>query len=174
MTTYSRPPTLSKTLLRLGRIRSIESSISTGLSAFYRAQECIVRSKEEPEHVKHDLQHFQEFCVHFVKIVSAEGEDFSSIEEWLLEESNGERASRINSFLAIYSLFPEKSDREKWRDEFETLGEMTREVRQGLCERQKIDEVLERLHKLRSELKHRLEAEKKSSEKVLSGRAPLT
>lgn len=171
MSNYSRPPTLSQALLRLGRIRSIESSISNGLSAFYRAYECATRSTEEPENVKLDLKRFEEFCTHFAKIVSAEDSDFGSIEGWLLKKPSNERASRINSFLVVYSLFPEKGDRKEWHVKFKALGRTAREVRQGRCELAKIDEALVKMRELRSELKYRLEAEKKSSEKVLSGRA---
>jgi hypothetical protein len=173
MPSYSRQPTLSQALLSLGRIRSIENSISQGLSAFYRVRGCITKSEEESNDVKLDLRRFKEFCNHFTKIVAAENQEFRSIEAWLIEKPQDELTSRVDTFLVVYSLFPEKENREKWRVEIESLGKIAEATLRGQCDPDKINEALEKLLNLRSEFKRKLETEKKTSEKVLSGRAPF-
>ena len=173
MSSCTRPPTLSQALLSLGRIRSIENSIAYGSSAFYRANQCIMTSQKEDEEVKLDLKRFEEFCTHFVKIVSSEKDDPKLIENWLLEKPKGELNSRLDTFLVVYSLFPAEEERNKWVNEFETLGEIAKETREKRCDAKKVSEALVKLKRLRLEIKDKLEVEKRSSEKVLSGRAPF-
>jgi len=176
MSSYTRPPTLSQALLSLGRIRSIENSIAYGLSAFYRAKECVETHQEADEEVKFYLKRFEEFCDHFTKIVSSEGEDAKTIEGWLLERSADERNSRVDTFLIVYSLFPGedgKTARVQWSGELETLGEIARETHEGHCDSTRVDEALAKLKRLHLEIKDKFGAEKRSSEKVLIGRAPL-
>lgn len=173
MSRYTRPPTLSQALLSLGRIRSIENSIAYGLSGFYRANQCVMTVKKEDEEVKLYLKRFEEFCTHFVKIVSSEKDDPRLTEKWLLDKAKGELNSRLDTFLVVYSLFPAEEERNKWSTEFKTLGEVAKETRERRYDAKRVREALVKLKRLRSEIKDKLEVEKRSSEKVLSGRAPF-
>lgn len=173
MSSYTRPPTLSQALLSLGRIRSIENSIAYGLSAFYRARECVMTRQETDEEVKLDLKRFEEFCSHFTKIVSSESENPKLLEKWLLEKPADESNSRVDTFLIVHSLFLEEAERERWSVEFKTLEQIARETREEPCDARRANEALAKLKQLRLEIRDKLQAEKRSSEKVLSGRAPF-
>jgi len=171
-----RPPTISQALLSLGRINAVENSIAQGISALYRARKVVCSNKKMPNDVKQEVKRFEEFCEQFTKIVSSEDQGFKSIEDWLLEKKKHEITSRLDTFLVIYPLFPNeegRSERKKWAREFREIVKVAKNARKGQCDEEKIDSAIGMLQELSAETKQ-LEAEKKLSEQVLSGRTLIT
>ena len=66
-----------------------------------------------------------------------------------------------------------KEKRKEWAKELEEIVEITKNIQKGLCEPEKLQQAIQIFKRLNSETK-RLELEKRTSQKVLSGRLLIT
>jgi len=179
MTSRDRPPTLSRALLSLGRINSAESPINSGLDGFYRARKFKEIPNDEKEEAKRSLKRFEEFCKGFSAIMRAEEKgDADFQKQWITKKEEGEITSRIEIFLSSrslsHSLFRSKKQSQKWLKKFETLGEVSEKTRDETVDPEKVEEAIKTLRKLHSQFKEAFEYEKKTSEKILSGKTLFT
>lgn len=176
MTTQTRPPTLSQALLNLGRIRAIEDSINFGLLGFYKAENHDELHEEEIVEMKKYLRIFEEFCHQFEVIVSFEQENDArareSLERWVTKRGKTERMSRIDTLIGVRAVFTLEERRDRARD-FQALCITTKSVlKKGKVEVARIKESQRVLEELREKLRAKLDAQRRTSEKIISGRVP--
>lgn len=173
MTTQTRPQTLSQALFNLGRIRAIEDSITFGLLGFYKAENHDELHEEEIAEMKKYLRIFEEFCHQFEVIVSFEQEnDLESLERWVTKRGKTERISRIDTLIGVRSVFTSEERRDRVRD-FQALCITTKSVlKKGKVEIARIKESQQVLEELREKLRDKFDAQRKTSEKIISGRVP--
>ncbi len=179
MTNHERPQTLSRALLSLSRINSAESHIDFGLDGFYKARRFKEIPSGEKDEAKRNLQRFEEFCKGFVAITKAEEKgDTNFQKKWIVEKQKDELTSRIEIFLSSrslsHSLFRKKKLMQKWLKEFERLERISEETRSENIDPQKVDDAIKSLRELHSQFSATFDYEKKTSEKILSGRTLLT
>ena len=173
MSAKTRPPTLSQALLNLEKIRKIEDPITFGLIGLHKAKEYPRVKRSEKAKITHYLQRFEEFYDRFEMIVSFEQKrDFNSMERWLTEKPEKEITSRIDTLLGIFSSFSSEEERATRLNDFKAVAITVKATLQGNIDRNKIDTSLQTLETLRAILAKKVEIEKKTSEKIISGRTP--
>jgi len=174
MSASAETQTISSALLNLGRISSVEGPIRSGFLGFYKAQKLINTEGEIPEDVKYHLIRWKEFCERFVTIAKLEDRE-EKLAEWLGQRPrNGPQiASRIETYVAIFSLFNEKGERQKWASKMPGLCEKAKEVIEKNATEKDMQESLKLIEELQGLVEEKLTRDKRTSEKILSGRAPL-
>jgi hypothetical protein len=168
------PQTVSRALLSLGRINSIEGVVRAGFVGFYKARNLSNAPKETSDEVEYQLTRWREFCERFTKIAQLE-EERARLEKWLGQKPKGKNriASRIETYAAIISLFQQREERQEWAPKMEQLCRNTRKVMCRKVTRDEIESSLEVIRDLQRLVEERLTTDKQTSEKILSGRAPL-
>jgi hypothetical protein len=180
MASRDRPQTLSRALLSLGRINSAESSIDFGLDGFYKARKFKEIPSDEKDEAKKNLRRFEEFCRGFRAITKAgEKGDTTFQKKWITEGQEDEFTSRIEILLSCrslsHSVFRNKKKQvQKWVKEFERLEEVSEETRNENIDPIKVENAIKTLRELHSQFRAAFDYEKKTSEKILSGRTLLT
>jgi hypothetical protein len=180
MADSERPQSLSRALLSLGRINSAESPISFGLEGFYKARKFKAIPSDEKEEAKSNLKRFEEFCKGFTAIMRAEEEgDANFQKQWIAEKKEGELTSRIEIFLSSralsHSLFQnDKKLAQRWLREFKKLEGISEKTRGENVDPAKVEDAIKILRELRSQFKEAFNYDKKTSEKILSGRTLFT
>jgi len=173
MSEESEPQTLSHALLKLGKIRSIEDPITFGLIGLHRAKNRQELSTEESEEMKQHLELFEEFCERFTKIASyGQEEKAKMLESWLTERGRRERMSRIGTYAGIRLVFPSSEEMQKRVPEFKLLCKTAKKALKGKAKEREIIRSLKTLENIQQELSEKLTLEKRTSEKVISGRVP--
>jgi replicative superfamily II helicase len=173
MSEEAEPQTLSHALLKLGKIRSVEDSITFGLIGFHRAKNRHELSTQESAEMKQHLKLFEEFCERFTKIAAlAQEERAKTLESWLTEKRKEERTSRIGTYAGIRLVFPSSKEIQGKAPQFQLLCQMARKTLRGKAKEREIDKSLETLENIQQELSKRLAVEKRTTEKVISGRLP--
>lgn len=174
MSSVEETQTVSKALLNLGRISSVEGPIRSGFLGFYKAQKLGITESAIPEDIRYQLTRWKEFCERFTKIAQLEDKK-ARLEKWLGQKpKDGQQiASRTETYVAIFSLFPGKEERQEWIPKMQDLCEKTSDVMDGNIEPSDIQYSLELLENLQKLVEARLTADKRTSEKILSGRVPL-
>lgn len=165
--------TVSKALLNLGRISSVEGPIRSGFLGFYKMQKIITAQAEITEDIKYQLTRWQEFCGRFVEIAKLE-DNKEKLENWLNQKEDRHRiASRTETYVAIFSLFPEKGERLDWGPRMLDLCKHTQAVMNGNARQKDIQDSLALIEDLQRKVESELMIDKRMTEKILSGRAPL-
>ncbi|MFX1537985.1 MAG: hypothetical protein ACFFDI_27645 [Promethearchaeota archaeon] len=173
MSVKTPPQTFSQALLNLEKIRKIEDPITFGLIGLHKAKEYPSVKESEKQQIRYYLQRFEEFYDRFKMIVTFEQEkDFDSMERWLTEKSKKDITSRIDTLLGIYSSFSSEGERAEQLNDFKVVAQTVKDALQGNINRSNIDVSLQKLETLRETLAKKIESEKKTSEKIISGRAP--
>jgi hypothetical protein len=177
MADRERPQTLSRAFLSLSRINSAESPIDYGLTGFYKARQFSKISSHEKSEAKESLQRFEEFCIGLRAIEMAEqkgDKDFPKV--WIVQKNRNEKLPHIEIFLTARSLSCSlgkklMGDWSKKLDDLKTIAEKTIEEK---VEPAQIDYAIITLKTMHGQVKDFSEKEKKTSEKILSGRTLLT
>jgi len=174
MSSAGESQTISRALLNLGRISSVEGPIRSGFVALYKAQRLGSAESEIPEDVRYHMARFQEFCERFA-IISELEDRRDKLEKWLSKKPKKEQeiASRTETYVGILSLFSEKKERQDWVPTIRSLCEKTRHILDRSATPEDIQSSLRLLEKLQKMVEDRLTSDKRASEKILSGRAPL-
>lgn len=171
MLTRNRTETLSQALLNLERIRKVEDPINYGIFGLYGVLESPQAWSDKRLVIY--LKRFKEFCDRFEAIISFEQKkDYGSLEKWLFKKTEAEITSRIDSFLAIYSLFPSVTERQEQVQNFKTLSKTVEDILSGKINTDKVEVALEILRTLREKMLEKFEDEKRLSEKIIGGRTP--
>jgi hypothetical protein len=177
MANRERPQTLSRALLSLSRINSAESPIDYGLNGFYKARKFEEITPNERVEAKQSLQRFEEFCKGFLAIKTAdENGDKEFSKNWIVQSKEGELTPHIEIFLSSRSLTHSlgKKKTEKWFIELKNLEGISEKTRSNKEDLVNIDKAIRILRELHTQFKEASETEKKTSEKILSGKALLT
>lgn len=173
MSSNEEVQTVSKALLNLGRISSVEGPIRSGFLGFYKAQKIVAAQSEITEDIKYQLTRWQEFCERFIKIAKLE-DNKEKLENWLNQKEDGDRiASRTETYVAIFSLFPEKKERQDWKPRMLDLCKHTQAVMDGNARQKDVRFSLSLIEDLQRKVEVELTIDKRMTEKIISGRAPL-
>jgi hypothetical protein len=166
--------TVSRAMLNLGRIGSVEGPIRSGFIGFCKANKLVSDGRELTDDVRYQLGRWMEFCERFITITELENKP-SKLEKWLGQKSKNEQpfASRTETYVAVYSLFSEGDERRKWFPKMKNLCKKTKDTMGKSAGSQEIQDALIVMTELRSLAEQKLVDEKRISEKILSGRTPL-
>jgi hypothetical protein len=174
MSASAETQTVSSALLNLGRISSVEGPIRSGFLGFYKAEKLMDAKGEIPEDVQYHLKRWKEFCERFVVIAQLEDKE-EKLAKWLGQKPrNGHPiASRIETYVAVFSLFDEKEERHEWASRMPDSCEKTQKVFEKSATKADFQNSLSLIKELQGLVEKRLTSDKRTSEKILSGRAPL-
>ena len=173
MSSTEQVQTVSKALLNLGRISSVEGPIHSGFLGFYKAQKIVAAKSQMPEDVKYQLTRWKEFCERFIKIAELEA-NRDELENWLIHKKDGNQiASRTETYVAVFSLFPKKEERQDWAPKMRELCKKTQAVMSGNAGKKDIHDSLSLIENLQRKVETELTTDKRTTEKIISGRTPL-
>lgn len=168
------PKTTSQALRTIGRISAIEEPIRSGLIGFHKAKSIIGREEEEKEEMERHLVIFKSFCFTFERVVSFEQErDASSLEKWLTQKGEPKPKSRIDTYVGIRSFLRDSDARNSQLKTFKGLCSVADKILRGEIDQNEVKASIDELEKVRRTIEEKLGPEKKTSEKILSGRAPF-
>lgn len=172
------PKTTSQALRTIGRIRAIEDPIRSGLLGFYKAESLISpparEGSEEKEEMERHLSIFSDFCFTFERVVLFEqNNDSESLENWLTETIEHEKASRIDTYIGIRSFMSDSNARNTQLRVFMNLCTVANRILEGNINRSEVKTSVSKLEEIRRKIEETLGPEKKTSEKILSGRTPF-